>query len=205
LAVQNVVAGDKGFFAIALIIDPFKEKVYLGSFTGLICAADATNSLNQNNPFRKALEGKYGSPASAYTEYDQLKAQIDELENQNSNARKQAITVKEAKNARDVDNMLPTLKGMLKAANKEAILSLTWDYEKGNTQRPIGSATIVQARWSQIRDVGGCPVSINDREDYGFMLGVGGTKKISSLEDAIIAQNQANAREMVQKAPAPKF
>lgn len=62
LAVQNVVAGDKGFFAIALIIDPFKEKVYLGSFTGLICAADATNSLNQNNPFRKALEGKYGSP-----------------------------------------------------------------------------------------------------------------------------------------------
>ncbi len=212
LIVDNVVAGERAFFKIAILIDPFAEKAYLGSFAGLVCAADPTNSLNADNPFRKALESKYGKPASAFTEYDSLKAQIDELEQQNSAAKRQAITVREARNARDVDNMLPTLKAALAASDKNAILSLTWDYEKGNNERPIGAATVTQARWNLIRDVGGCKVQYVDRAssgspslDYGFAVGVGGTKQIAALERSIAAKNQAKEKEKVQSAPAPKL
>ena len=212
LVVDNVVAGERAFFKIAILIDPFAEKAYLGSFSGLVCAADPTNSLNAENPFRKALESKYGKPASAFTEYDSLKAQIDELEQQNAAARRQAITVREARNARDVDNMLPTLKAALAASDKNAILSLTWDYEKGNTERPLGAATVIQARWNLIRDVGGCKVQYVDRSssgspslDYGFAVGVGGTKQIAVLEKSIAAKNQAKEKEKVQNAPAPKL
>ncbi len=212
LVVDNVIAGDKAFFKIAILIDPYLEKAYLASFTGLICAADPSNSLNSENPFRNALESKYGKPASAYTEYDSLKAQIDELEQQNSAARRQAITVREAKNTRDVDNMLPMLKGMLGASDKNAILSLTWDYEKGNPERPVGTATVTQARWNLIREVGGCKVQYIDKAssgspslDYGFGLSLMGTKRIVSLENSIIAKNQAKEKEKIQSAPAPKF
>jgi hypothetical protein len=211
LIVKNVKAGEKAFFAIAIIIDPFLEKAYIGSYSGLICAADSTNSLNEDNPFRKALESKYGKPASAFTEYDQLKQQIDALEKDNIAARNKAITIKEAKNARDVDDQLPMLKRLLAASNKKSILSINWDFEKGNSKK-YATAQILQARWNEIREIGGCKVTYVDTAssgqpslDYGFVLGVAGSKEIEQIEEEIISKNRAKEKEKVQSAPAPKF
>jgi len=211
LIVKNVQQGDSGFFAIAIIIDPFVEKAYIGSFTGLICAADSTNSLNEDNPFRKALESKYGKPSSAVTEYDQLKQQIDALERDNVAAKNKAITVREAKNARDVDDQLPMLKNLLAASNKKSILSMTWEFEKGNAQR-YATAQIIQARWNEIRSIGGCKVTYVDTArsgqpslDYGFAIGITGSKQIEQIEALVQSKNQAKEKEKVQSAPAPKF
>jgi hypothetical protein len=209
---NKLVANDKAFFSMAILIDPYTQKSYIASFSGLICAADPSNSLNADNPFRTALQSKYGSPASIHTQYDNLKAQIEDLERLNSNQKKQAITVSEAKNARDTGNLLPTLKASLNSADKNTVLALVWDYEKGNSERPIGAASISQAGVSEIRDVGGCSVKFVDKErygqpklDYGFVLRVAGTKQLSQLEASIDAKNKAQEKEKVQKAPAPKF
>jgi|GEM_PF-5316931 len=209
ILVEHIIAGDKTFKLIALIINPFKEKAYIGSFTGLICAADASNNLNAGNPFRKALESKYGVPASAYTEYDQIKAQIDDLEAMVARSKSQAISVREAKDARDADNMLNSLRPMRAAANKNIILSLTWDYEKGNKFRPIGSAVVEQANPNDLRDTGGCPIKTlqgrSFEQNFGFMISVTGSKKISTIAEELDAANRAKQIEKVQSAPAPKF
>jgi len=209
LMAENVVAGDKGFFAIAINIDPLSEKAYLASYSGLICAADSTNSLNADNPFRKALESKYGKPASAYSAYDQLKEQIDALENQNSAAKNQAITIREAKNTRDVDNQLPMLKKMLAVSDKKEILLLEWAFEKGNPQRSA-TAQIQQAAWNKIRDVGkGCDVTYEVKgrsgQDYGFAFQVGNDKQMQLIEASINSRTQAKEKAKVLNAPAPKF
>ena len=209
IVTNNLIAGDKTFLLFSIILDPYNEKAYLASFTGLICAAHATNSLNNDNPFRKALENKYGLPASTYTEYEQVKAQIDELEAQNNRATNQAITVREAKNARDVNNMLPALRSMLASSDKNNIISLTWDYEKGNKLRPFGMATVTQANPTDITDAGGCPIKTRQGRDfdqnYGFQVGFTGTQSIQAIGRNIDARNLAKQKEQVQNAPAPKF
>jgi len=191
------------------LIDPSVEKAYLGSFEALICAADATNSLNTDNPFRKALEGKFGSPASAFTEYEQLKAQIDDLEASINKQKKEAVTVKEAKTARDASNQLPTLKALLAASDKKSILSLTWDYEKGNNKRPFASATISKANPGRLSKVGGCPIKTDQGsrypDPYGFSFDVRGSKGILELGTSVDAKNAARQKEKVQNAPPPKF
>lgn len=209
IVLKDFRAGDKSFFAFAVIVDPTITKAYLGSFTVLVCAADKTNSLNADNPFRRALEAKYGPPTFAYTEYEDLKAQIDALDADIERQKSQAITVKEAKSARDNGAAVKQLKAMLPASDKKAILSLTWEYDKGNKTRTNYSTTVKRADPGSINMVGGCPVLADlgapHPQPLGFALGVGPTKSIIAIGEAIDAKNSAKEKEKVRNAPAPKL
>jgi Tfp pilus assembly protein PilF len=208
LTIKNIKVGERAFFAMAISLDPYNEKAYLASFSALLCAADPTNSLNAGNPFRKALENKYGSPAEITTEYDEAKSQIDALEAQTNLARKQTITVQEAKSVREANSLLPSLKALAAVASKDAVLYLKWDYENGNKLRPVGIVLVSKADPIGIADLGGCPVkkSIEGRlRDYGFAIGFTGSKTLVSIFNAVDEKDAEIAKQKIQTAPAPKF
>ena len=209
--IDNLVAGEKIFKRFALMINPYKGKVYIASFSGLICASDSTNNLNEGNPFRKALESKYGTPASVYTEYDQIEAQTGALKAMLAVSKSQAITVQEAKTARDGTNVLNSLKPTQAEANNllKKIKSLTWDYEKGNKFRPINSASILKANPEDLRAKDGCLVKVKQgrgfEQYYGFILNVFGSQAIDRISDEINMEQANRAKQKVQSAPVPKF
>lgn len=205
LAIDNVKAGDKSFFRISLLVDPFKGKAYLAGFSGLICAADPTNSLTPGNPLRKALDDKFGKPSLVYTEYDKIKAQIDDLDQLAQENKKRALTVEEAKKARDLQAIMPNLKAMAATADKNNVLEIYWDLGEKGPKTVFGATAVLSMKWSVIRDAGGCKVQIKDREDYGFALAIYGRPELVTIEEAIAQKNKTLADEKVKSAPAPTF
>lgn len=201
----KVIAGDKKFSKLVILTDSNAKKAYLGSINGLICAADASNSLSEGNSFRTALDAKYGKPSEVVSEYDVLKAQIDDLENRNKSASQNAITVREAKNARDVNAQLPLLKSALAATDKKAITTIIWDFDKSRPIRPYGYGAITRMENTLIRELGGCP--IRDQQDImlGFVFELVASKGLQGVESRVVKQNNTNYENKVKNAPAPKL
>jgi hypothetical protein len=204
LRVDNIVTENIAMRQVTILIDPFKEKVYLGNFVALVCASDLSNSLDPENPFRRALEGKYGK-GKTISEYDQLKAQYDELNKSFEKAKKSAITVAEAKAARDGAEQIKIVKMMLDNTSKERspITQLYWLY--GIKKHPELGAAISPAKWSEIRDIGGCKLKNKENEDYGFFFNVNGTDAIVDLELEVNRRNSTASKENIEKAPLPEF
>lgn len=204
LRVDNIVTENIAMRQVTILIDPFSEKVYLGNFVALVCASDLSNSLDAGNPFRRALETKYGI-GKTISEYDQLKAQYDELNRSFEKAKKNALTVAEAKAARDGAEQIKIVKMMLDNTPKEQspIAQLFWLY--GSKKHPELGAAISPAKWSEIRDLGGCKLKTEKNEDYGFFFNVNGTDAIVNLESEVNKRNSTASKEKIEKAPLPEF
>lgn len=203
--ISNFVYEDKKILKISIAIDPSSGKVYIGSFTGLLCAADPSNSLDNGNSFRIALETKYGPPSLIQTEYEVLNQQAKELEEVNNQARKKQITVAEAKQIRENESSIETFKQLAKRVDKNLVRTLGWDYEKPNKLRPVGMLQIAQIEWPLMRDVGGCPVKDSNNNDIGFAAQFLATQTMMNIFKES-SKKEAKAIENKQKnAPAPEL
>ena len=113
-----------------LIVNPSSKKMYLSTFKAAICASDPSFSLSEGNNFRIALQTKYGKPDDSITAYDALSGRYENLKKQASTNRESAITVAEAKRARDNQSLLDSLSQTMKNPElKKQIVQLGWKFK----------------------------------------------------------------------------
>ena len=96
------------------------KKIYLSKFTMGVCPEDKTNSLNEGNSFRKAIESKYGKIDGSVSESEVQ----NELVYGGENKRKQII-----QEAQDYDTkaLISLLDAKVKSISKDLVNTLFWD------------------------------------------------------------------------------
>ncbi len=96
------------------------KKIYLSKFTMGVCPEDKTNSLNEGNSFRKAIESKYGKIDGSVSESEVQ----NELVYGGENKRKQII-----QEAQDYDTkaLISLLDAKVKSIPKDLVNTLFWD------------------------------------------------------------------------------
>lgn len=184
---------------VEIVYHPSAKKIYITSFDGAICKSDKNNTLNDGNNFRIALQSKYGRPSNQLTSFDVLKAQHDSLKADFDAKRRNAITVGEARNARDAQNQLDVVANLLKNPNlKNNIAQLQWQYS-GEHKRPDNFAGL------SIWETGTFEkLHCNDRnEQYTFSFTAPGglVKRLQEIHsESLKVTNEEN-----KKASVPKF
>ena len=184
---------------VEIVYHPSAKKIYLTSFDGAICKSDKNNSLNEGNNFRTALQQKYGKPSNQLTSYDVLKDQHDALKADFDAKRKNAVTVGEAKSARDAQNQLNIVADLLKNPNlKKNIAQLQWQYS-GDHKRQDNLAGL------SIWETGTFEkLHCNDRNDqYTFAFTASGAlvKKLQEIQ----SEGTKISNEENKKSSVPKF
>lgn len=205
ILISNVIAGEMRFIDITLLIDFTSSKIYVGRYGALICAADKTNNLSDGNSFRLALEKKYGKPSLVLTEAEELKAQINALENETNIAKEKMITVDEAKKIRNTEAMIKALRQSLKTSEKQKsqVKALLWDYDIKNPIRPYAETTITPINSNKINDLGGCDIKTEDNNDIGFLVEMAGTYQLKTIGEKIDKLNLEAVRNKQKNAPTP--
>jgi hypothetical protein len=175
--------------------------MYITALKGDICKTNPANSLNPNNSFRSALVSKYGEPDATISAYDVGKAQYDALKKDIDASRNNAVTVQEAKRARDGQVQLESLNNMLKNPNlKNEIAQLNWRY-KGvhNTPNVPFGMLMWEASHNQFQRRY-CK-SLEDQISFHIVSNAGMQKKIEEFNS--ISQKARESENT--KAPVPKF
>lgn len=121
---------DYHFIAASFLVFPNIKKIYLSSFTIGVCPEDPTNSLNEDNSFRKALETKYGKTDGSISEYDARNQELNQLKSSQKEQGKQAITVKEAVKARDYGDGLKVVDSLTSNIPKDLINTIFWNKDE---------------------------------------------------------------------------
>lgn len=127
-----IIGGESQFTNLNVVLLPKSNKFYIPYFAALICPSSEFNSLVESNSFRVALEQKYGKPSGAFTEYDVVKQQVDEVEKMIAQQKKSAITVAEMQSVREGEQSVNVLKNLLANANKNLPMQLGWKYDNSN-------------------------------------------------------------------------
>lgn len=197
------VVRTKGFELtfVQLIYSANLKKMYITALKGDICKTNPANSLNPNNSFRSALVSKYGEPDATISAYDVGKAQYDALKKDIDASRNNAVTVQEAKRARDGQVQLESLNNMLKNPNlKNEIAQLNWRY-KGvhNTPNVPFGMLMWEASHNQFQRRY-CK-SLEDQISFHIVSNAGMQKKIEEFNS--ISQKARESENT--KAPVPKF
>ena len=125
--IDSISNKDYQFVAAALIVYPNIKKIYLSVFALLTCAEDNTNSLNEGNSFRKALENKYGKIDSFISAYNQQKENTENMRKLQNNAKNQAITVQEAQRARDFKATINNMDSIANSTSKDDVSQISWN------------------------------------------------------------------------------
>jgi len=128
-ALEQMSNKDYLFRSVKLLVYPDIKKIYIALFVVGVCPQDATNSLNEGNSFRKSLETKYGNIDGSLSEYDVQNQQMNQLKSAQQTQSNQAITVLEAKKAREYGNGLNMISKVTSNIPKDMINSVFWNQD----------------------------------------------------------------------------
>lgn len=198
---ENVDAGELKFPLIKFVFIPKENKFYVGLFDALICPTSELNSLADSNSFRVALEGKYGKPSSVLTEYAKFKAQVDATEKMIADQKRKAITVAEAKSAREGEQQVNILKNMLNGMDQKTPAQLNWEYDSKNRVQDETGLIVGKLNNNDVSGTIRCKGDIPS----AFMIQIGGTSSLQAVFKRVandVRQNEANKEK---NAPTPKF
>ncbi len=178
---------------------PSAKKIYIASFIGALCKSDPSNSLDPKNSFRLALQTKYGEPTSYLTSYDVLKAQYDELKSQIDSQRKNAITVSEAKSARDGQSQLNVVSNLMKDPNlKNQVAQLDWKYS-GQHKRDDGISGML------IWEANPTERSLCNKTSDQFSFAINASEPLVNKLSEIRKEALSISAQEKKNAPVPKF
>jgi len=198
---ENIEGGEFKFPLIKFVFSPKDNKFYLGLFDALICPTSELNSLSESNSFRVALEGKYGKPSGVLTEHAKFKVQVDATERMIADQKKKAITVAEAKSAREGEQQVNILKNMLNGMDQKTPAQLNWEYDSKN--RVQDETGLIVARLNN-NDVSGS-ISCKGNIPSAFMIQIGGTSSLQVVLKKVASDARQNEANKEKNAPTPKF
>jgi hypothetical protein len=175
--------------------------MYLTTIQGEICKSNPLNTLAQNNSFRSALVSKYGEPDSSLSAYDTGKLQYDALKKSIDTSRVNAVSVQEAKKARDGQMQLDLINNMLKDPSlKSEIAQLNWNY-KGIHKNPNSEIGLMiwEAKHNAFKR-SFCS-SLENQVSFQMVVSSGMLKKLNELT---VLSNKSREAEN-KAAPVPSF
>lgn len=192
---------DIHIYSASFIINPIAKKIYLMHFTAAICATDSSNNLNEGNNFRSALEVKYGVPDKSKSMYDILSAQYDHAKKQAESNRNSAVSVKEAKSAREYQANLDNLSNTMKnPALKKQVAELQWKYKGIHSRNDFDFGVMIFQ--SNLNPLGS---SICQNFDDQYTIKIASNKGMALRTEEIVTLSEKMEKERVNNAPTPKL
>lgn len=194
-SLEIISNNDYRFRRAVLAIIPATKKNYIATFVVGVCPEDSTNSLNDGNSFRKALENKYGKIDGVITEKDVKEREAESYRKMQQSRASAAITVKEAKDARALDRAATMLEEVANNEPNDVINSVFWNVD-GKTSMMVTKMSAADVFHEKLD---GC-----NSENYFHFIYMPSPK----LADLLLKADKANS-ESTQKhsenALTPKF